>query len=213
MKSNELMTIHDVIVTNYRITPLSNGRARHSFHPRTTGTLYEFEANHIPILIEGEHYNIGFTVTKSGRNIIEPSALSLTSKVNPLISYLFAQKLAEERFAEERAKNAARVTPHTKDGEYYWGRKYAWRMFGACIARDAFESYLAEIGHPSIPCITRDPLKPYSNDQSLAYAETGLADAMEILISTAVKTGRYFTSPHYSRHFTIKGVNAITFKK
>lgn len=213
MKSAELHTIYDVIVTDYRITPLPNGRAHHCFHPATTNTLYEFEANNTPVVVEGERYNIGFTVTAAGKNLIDQSALSPSSKVNPTLSYLFAQKLAEEKFQEEKAKNDTRVIHNATDGEYYWGKKYAWRMFGACIARDAFDSYLDEIGHPSTPCITRDPAKPYSNDQSVAYAETGLADAIENLISSAVKVGRHYKSPLYSRQFTIKGINAITFKK
>jgi len=213
MKSAELHTIHDVIVTGYTVTSLPNGRALHRFHPATTSTIYEFEANNVPILTEGEHYNIGFTVTPDGRNVIEPSALSPTSKVNPTLSYMFAQKLAEEKYDEERAKNDKRVIHNATDGDYYWGKKYAWRMFGACIARDAFDSYLEEIGHPSTPCITRDPDKPFSNEESIAYAETGLADAVDELISTAVKVGRYYQSPRYSRQFTIKGISAITFKK
>ena len=141
------------------------------------------------------------------------SALSLTSQVNPMLSFLAAQQIAKGNYAAEKAKNDQRVTHSAKDG-YYWGKKYAWRMFGTVIAKEAFFQYLDEIGHPSVPCITRDPDLPYSNDQSTAYKEDGLEEAMRNLIVSATKaSAAYFKSPLYSKKFTIKGINAITDKK
>ena len=213
MKSRDLFTIHDLIASNYTITKLASGNYLHKFTPATTATVYEFEANATPVVVEGERYNIGYTVDAKGRNIIDLSALSLTSQVNPMLSFLAAQQVAKGNYACEKAKNDQRVTHSAKDG-YYWGKKYAWRMFGTVIAKEAFFQYLDEIGHPSVPCITRDPDLPYSNDQSTAYKEDGLEEAMRNLIVSATKaSAAYFKSPLYSKKFTIKGINAITDKK
>jgi len=213
MKSKDLHTIHDLIVTDYTITKLPGGKSLHEFRPATTATKYEFEANAVPVLVEGERYNIGFTVTPDGRNIIDRSALSLSSHVNPMFSYIAAQQLAGQQFEEERKKNERRVS-HSATDDYYWGKKYAWRMYGACIAQPAFHAYLDEIGHPKVSCITADPDYPSSNTESFAYAETGLEDAIKNLIASAKKTtAAYYESPLYSKRFTIKGVNSITHKK
>lgn len=211
MKSKELLTIHDLIVTDYTITPLTNGMFLHSFRPLTTATRYEFEANSVAVVKEGERYNIGYRY-RDGKNIIDRSALSLSSAVDPMFSFLAAQKIAAEQYNEERGKNDRRVT-HSANDDYYWGKKYAWRMFGACIAKEAFYAYLEEIGHKAVLCITQDSDFPSSNSQSIAYSETGLEQAVEDLIRTAVKVGRYYRSPLYSREFTIKGLNALTHKK
>ena len=213
MKSRELFTIHDLIASNYTITKLASGTYRHQFTPATTATVYEFEANATPVIVEGDRYNIGYLVDSAGRNIVDLSALSLTSLVNPMLSFLAAQHIAQGNRSTEKAKNDQRVTHSATDG-YYWGKKYAWRMFGTVIAKEAFFQYLDEIGHPSVPCITRDPDLPYSNDHSTAYAEKGLEDAMKNLIASATKaSSAYFKSPLYSKKFTIKGLNAITDKK
>jgi hypothetical protein len=148
-----------------------------------------------------------------GRNIIDLSALSPTSQVNPMLSFLAAQHIANGNLATEKAKNDQRVTHKAKSG-YYWGKKYAWRMFGTVIAKAAFFQYLEEIGHPSVPCITSNPDLAYSNEESTAYAEKGLEEAMRNLISSAKKaSSAYFKSPLYSKKFTIKGINALTDKK
>jgi len=213
MKPRELLTIHDLIASNYTITKLISGTYLHQFTPATTSTLYEFEANATPVITEGERYNIGFTVDARGRNIIEPSALSLTSQVNPMLSFMAAQHMAIGNFSIEKAKNDDRVTHKATDG-YYWGKKYAWRMFGTVISDNAFYKYLEEIKHPFVSCITRDPDLPYSNVESIAYAEDGLEDAVRNLIASAEKSSKaYFKSPLYSRSFSIKGINAITDKK
>ena len=213
MKSRDLFTIHDLIASNYTITKLTSSTYKHQFTPATTSTVYEFEANVTPVIVEGERYNIGYTVDSSGRNIIDLSALSLTSQVNPMLSFLAAQHIANGNLSVEKAKNDQRVTHSATDG-YYWGKKYAWRMFGTVIAKEAFFQYLEEIKHPSVPCITKDPDLPYSNDPSTAYAEKGLEDAMRNLITSAKKvTPAYFKSPLYSKKFTIKGLNALTDKK
>lgn len=212
MKSRHLLTIHDLIASNYKITKLNSGKYRHQFTPATTDTVYEFEANATPVVTEGERYNIGYTVD-AGRNIIDLSALSLTSQVNPMLSFLAAQHIAAGKHSIEKANNDRRVTHAATDG-YYWGKKYAWRMFGTVITKNAFFGYLEEIGHPSVPCITRDPDLPYSNDKSTAYAEYGLEEAMRNLILSAGRVSpTYFRSPLYSKKFTINGINALTDKK
>jgi hypothetical protein len=213
MKPRELSTIHDLIASNYTITQLPSGKYLHQFTPATTNTVYEFEANATPVITEGERYNIGYSVDSHGRNIIELSALSPTSPVNPILSFLTAQQIALGNHAAEKAKNDQRVKHSATDG-YYWGKKYAWRMFGTVIAKEAFYQYLEEIGHPSVPCITRDPDLPYSNDPSTAYKEEGLEDAIRNLITSATKiSGAYYKSPFYSKKFSIRGINAITDKK
>ena len=128
MKSRTLLTIHDLIASNYTITKLPSGKYLHQFTPATTSTIYEFEANETPVITTGERYNIGYTVDLSGRNVIDQSALSLTSQVNPMLSFLAAQHIAQGTLAAEKAKNDQRVTHSATDG-YYWGKKYAWRMF------------------------------------------------------------------------------------
>lgn len=213
LKSRGLFTINDLIASNYTITKLVSGKYRHQFTPATTATAYEFEANATPVIIEGERYNVGYTVDSVGRNIVDLSALSPTSQVNPMFSFLAAQHIARGNFGIEKAKNDQRVSHAATDG-YYWGKKYAWRMFGTVIAKSAFFEYLDEIGHPSISCFTRDPDLPYSNDESTAYAEDGLEDAIRNLIASAVKASpAYFKSPLYSRRFAIRGINALTDKK
>lgn len=214
MKPKELHTIHDVIVTDYTITPIpgATGLYLHRFRPATTQTWYEFEANQVAVVKEGDRYNIGFTLASGGKRIIERSALSPSGMVSPMFSYMAAQEIAKQQYAEEREKNDRRVS-HGATDDYYWGKKYAWRMFGACIAQDAFYAYLEEIGHTAVLCVTSDPDYPSSNTQSTAYAETGLEDAVKNLITSATKVGAYYKSPLYSRKFTIKGINAITHKK
>jgi hypothetical protein len=213
MKSRELLTIHDLIASNYTITKLASGSYRHQFTPATTATIYEFEANSTPALIVGERYNIGYTVDSAGRNIVDLSTLSPTSQINPILSFMAAQHIAEGNRVTEKAKNDDRVRHSAKD-DYYWGKKYAWRMFGTVIPQSAFHQYLDEIGHPSVPCITRDPDLPYGNDESIAYAEQGLEDAIKNLITSATKASpAYFKSPLYSKKFSIKGINALTDKK
>lgn len=213
MKSRDLFTIHDLIASNYKISQLPGGKFLHSFTPKTTNTLYEFEANSTPVIEEGQRYNIGFSIDQNGRNVIELSALSKTAEVNPFFSYAFAQQIARENKPVEKAKNDQRVTHEATDG-YYWGKKYAWRMFGTVISKDAFFSYLEEINHPSVPCVTNNPDLPYKSEPSTAYKEEGLEDAMRNLISSAQKVSpAYHKSPLYSRKLSIKGVKAITDKK
>ena len=213
MKSRELFTIHDLIASNYSITKLASGKYRHQFTPATTATIYDFEANATPVVTAGERYNIGYTVDDDGRNIIDLSALSPTSQVNPMLSFLAAQHIAQGNRPAEKAKNDQRVSHSATDG-YYWGKKYAWRMYGTVIAKSAFFKYLEEIDHPSVPCITRDPDLPYPNDKSTAYAEHGLEEAVRNLIASATKaSAAYFKSPLYSKKFAITGINALTDKK
>ena len=116
MKSRDLFTRHDLIASNYTITNLNNGKFIHKFTPRTTDTIYQFEANGTPVIEEGERYNIGYTTNRNGINTIELTALSKTSSVNPFFSYAYSQELAKENKPAELAKNNQRVTHKATDG-------------------------------------------------------------------------------------------------
>lgn len=214
MKSRNLYTIHDVIVRDYTVSELPNGKFLHQFKPQTTDTLYQFETNSSNVeLVNGDRYNIGFTTGADGRNIIEPSALGRADTVNKLLSYSAAKHFSQDKLVENKGKNDDRVRHRATDG-YYWGRKYAWRRFGLVIAKGAFYSYLEEIAHPFVPCRTiNDDIGIHSNEESIAYKEEGLEEAMDALIDTAVKVGRYFESPRYSKKFQIRPINAISDKK
>jgi L-amino acid N-acyltransferase YncA len=213
MKSRDLFTTYDLIASNYTITSIAPGRYVHKFTPATTSTVYEFEANATPVIEEGQRYNVGYKVDSAGRNIVEQSALSKASEVNPALSYLAAKQIAKEKYSVEKAKNDQRVSHTAKDG-YYLGTKYAYRMFGLAITRNTFDSYLTEIKHPSVPCTTSDPERSFANDQSIAYKEDGLQDAMDRLFDNPIKvTEVFYKSPHYSKRFSIRGINAITDKK
>lgn len=213
MKSRDLKTIHDLIVSDYKIVPKGDGKFIHTFKPATTNTLYQFEANGTPEVIEGGRYNIGYYEDKHGNKIIDTSCLSRNTEVNPMLSYLYATKLSEGKHEINKGKNDDRVSHTAKDG-YYWGKKYAWREFGLVISKDAFYAYLEEINHPNVACITSNPELGFINEPSTAYKEDGLADAVYALIASAVKETKVrFKSPLYSKQFVIRGIEAITDKK
>jgi hypothetical protein len=213
MKSRDLKTIYDVIVTEYALTHISGGRFLHTFKPKTTDTVYQFEANGTPEIEEGSRYNIGFREDEEGRKIVDLSCISKSDSVNPMLSYLYSKKFSKDRHAVNKEKNDVRVT-HTATDGYYWGKKYAWREFGLVISKDAFYAYLEQIAHPKVSCITANPDMIFSTDPSIAYKEDGLDDAMELLIMTAVKQSKaLYKSPHYSKKFSIRGIEAITDKK
>ena len=213
MKSRYLKTIYDLIVSDYKIVAKVDGKFIHSFKPATTNTRYQFEANGTPEVIEGERYNIGYYEDTQGNKIIDTSCLSRNTEVNPMLSYLYATKLSASKHEINKGKNDDRVSHNAKDG-YYWGKKYAWREFGLVISKDAFYAYLEEINHPSVACITSNPDMGFSNEPSTAYKENGLADAVNALIASAVKTTKVrFKSPLYSKQFIIRGIEAITDKK
>lgn len=89
------------------------------------------------------------------------------------------------------------------------GEKYAWRRFGLVVAQGAFHQYLIDIAHPYVPCkAVSDDIGVYSHQNSIAYKEDGLEEAMNQLIETAGRNGRYFSSPLSSTKFQIKPVNA-----
>jgi hypothetical protein len=215
MKSRDLKTIHDLIVSDYKIEAIGNGKFTHSFKPATTNTLYQFEANGTPEVVGGERYNIGYYDDEHGNKIIDTSCLSKNTVVNPMLSYLYATKLSEGKHEVNKGKNDDRVSHTAQDG-YYWGKKYAWREFGLVISKDAFYAYLKEIKHPKVECITRNPDMEFSNsgEPSMAYKEEGLADAVNSLIASAVKMTKVrFKSPLYSKQFVIRGIEAITDKR
>ncbi|MFH0709378.1 MAG: hypothetical protein V2A75_04140 [Pseudomonadota bacterium] len=213
MKSRELKTIHDLIVRDYKIEPIGGGKFHHSFKPATTETIYQFVANGIPEVTEGERYNIGYYEDEVGNKIIEPSCLSKNSEVNPTLSYHYSLQLAKEKHDVNKAKNDERVIHAAHDG-YYWGKKYAWREFGLIIPKDAFYSYLDEINHSKVECVTQNPDISFNNEKSIAYKEEGLINAIKDLIDSAEKVTKvHYKSPLYSRKFTIRGLDAITDKK
>lgn len=216
MKSRNLKTIHDLIVTNYQKHDLGNGRYLHTFQPATTDTTYQFEANAEDILVQGERYNIGFT-EDNGIKTIDTSCLSKASVLDKDFSYQYALNMSKQKHEENKGKNDSRVKYSESDG-YYWGRKYAWREFGLALPRDAFERYLIEcVGHPMIDCQVITEGYPQGED-SFAFKADGLEEAIDALIQSAVivNKGPYFKSPLYfdgGKRFTIKGVPAITDKK
>ncbi|MGB2924821.1 MAG: hypothetical protein WBB82_05940 [Limnothrix sp.] len=213
MKSRDLNTIHDLIVTDYKIEPIGDGKFRHSFHPKTTNTIYEFVANGSPEVEEAQRYNIGYTVTSDGRNIIDMSCLSKNNEVNTMLSYLHAQSMSRNKHSINKKKNDDRVA-YDKSQGYFWGPKYAWREYGLAIPQSAFRAYVEEIQHPSIQCVITNPDKPRQTTKTVAYADTGLEEAIEQLIQTAEKISNvHFKSPLYPQKFTIKGIDAITDKK
>ncbi|MFA7331995.1 MAG: hypothetical protein WC326_13075 [Candidatus Delongbacteria bacterium] len=207
MKSRKLHTTPVLIVTNYNIIPYPNGKFLHSFSPKNTTTVYQFIANHEPILMEGQRYNIGFTV-KNGLNWVDVSATAKADEVDPHKSHYVARLLGEECRALETQKSDDRIQYSAPDG-HYLGRKYAWRIFGMAVARDTFDAYLSDIKHPSIPCLT-------NGSRSTAYKEDGLGAAMDALIQTATRVGgnRFYSPLLPSKSwFQIKGISAITDKK
>ncbi len=213
MKSRNLRTHHDVIISGYNITSLSNGKYLHQFTPATTSTVYEFEANSAPVLVNGDRYNIGFTLKHDGRRVVEPSAMGKADSVNKILSLLAAKQQSSDDLAENKAKNDQRVTHRATDG-YYWGKKYAWRRYGLMMAERAFLAYLTEIGHPSVPCITSNPDLAFpSNDPSTAFKDEGLERAIDDLIESAERAGQYFKSPLFSKKFQIRPIPSITDKR
>ncbi|WP_404486403.1 hypothetical protein ABWL43_01515 [Pseudomonas sp. HT11] len=207
MKSRELHTTPTLIITNYRIVPHPDGKYLHSFTPENTNTVYQFIANHEPVLEEGQRYNIGFTV-EDNANWVDISATAKADDVDQFKSHYVARLLGEEKRSVETQKSRDRVQHNATDG-HYLGKKYAWRIYGMAVARDTFNDYLEETKHPSTPCLTE-------GSKSTAYKEDGLAAAMDLLIQTATRvSGNRFRSPLLpsKKWFQIKGISAITDKK
>ncbi len=140
MKSRELLTTPVLIVTNYKIVPHVSGKFLHSFTPETTNTLYQIVANQEPILEPGQRYNIGYTV-ENGVNWVDISATAKADAVDRDKSFYVAKILGEEARTVETQKSDERVVHQAQDG-HYLGKKYAWRIYGMAIAREAFETYL-----------------------------------------------------------------------
>ena len=207
MKSRELLTTPVLIVTNYRIVPHASGKFLHSFTPETTSTVYQFIANQEPVLETGQRYNIGYTVD-GGVNWVDVAATAKADAVDKDKSFYVAKLLGEEARAVETQKSDERVVHSAKDG-HYLGKKYAWRIYGMAIAREAFDTYLEDIKHPTVPCFTE-------GSNSIAYKELGLEAAMDALRKSATRIGgNRFRSPLMPSKdwFQIKGISAITDKK
>lgn len=207
MKSRELLTTPVLIVKNYQIMPHSSGKYLHSFTPETTSTTYQFIAAQEPVLESGQRYNIGYTA-EDGVNWVDMAATARAYDVDKDKSFYVARELGRQIRAIQTKKSDERVVHRARDG-YYLGKKYAWRLYGMAIARGAFEAYLRDISHPSVPCLTDD------ND-SIAYKEEGLSEAMDALCKSAIRIdGNRFKSPRLpsKKSFQIKGISAITDKK
>lgn len=217
MKSRDLKTIHNLIVTNYSIKRVSPTKFRHSFTPLTTDTEYVYYGNIEPILQNGERCNIGYKTNEKGENEIDISSLAKLENIDKEMSFLYANYLSKQKHTENKLKNNSRVTPHIVSDKYYWGKKYAWREFGLFIPKDVFHEYMDCIGHPKVSCSTIADGYPQGQD-SIAYQEEGIAEAMKKLVDSAeiVKNGPYFKSPLYKdgkNRFQIKEIQAITDKK
>ena len=206
MKSRHLLTTPILIVSNYTITPIPGGKHLHKFTPESTSTVYEFEANSEPHLMQGERYNIGYEVI-GGRNVVDISAIQKAADVDPVVSYYVSVQLGKQNQALNTAKSDGRVV-HNATG-HYLGKKYAWRIYGMCLARDTFDDYMAQIKHPTVQCTT-------DGSPSIAYKNIGIDIAMQNFINSVVrKSANRFTSPLLPSRawFTIKGIDAITEKK
>jgi len=207
MKSRELLTTPVLIVTNYKIAPHASGKFLHTFTPETTGTVYQFIANREPVLEVGQRYNIGYTV-EDGVNLVDVAASARADAVDKAKSFYVAKVLGQELRAVETKKSEERVVHNARDGRYL-GKKYAWRIYGMAIAREAFDTYLEDIKHPAVPCSTE-------GSPSVAYKEAGLEAAMDALCNSATRiNGNRFKSPLLPSKdwFQIKGISAITDKK
>jgi GR25 family glycosyltransferase involved in LPS biosynthesis len=207
MKSRELHTTPVLVVTDYIITPHSQGKFLHKFRPASTSTIYQFIANQESVLEEGQRYNIGYTVD-NGVNWVDMAATAKADHVDKEKTFYVSRICGEEIRAVETTKSDERVQHNAKDG-YYLGKKYAWRIYGMAIANDAFYAYLEDINHPFVNCFTE-------GSPSIAYKEAGLEDAMKALIQSAEWIGdNRFKSPLFSskKWFRIKGISAITDKK
>ncbi len=207
MKSRELHTTPVLIVTNYRVVPHASGKFLHSFTPETTNTTYRFIANQEPVLECGQRYNIGYWV-ENGEYWVDVAATAKADAVDKDKSFYVAKILGEELRAVELKKSGERVVHQAKDG-HYLGKKYAWRIYGMAIPREAFDTYLSDINHPTVPCSTE-------GSTSIAYKEDGLEAAIDALRESAVRiNGNRFRSSlmKSKKWFQIKGISAITDKK
>lgn len=112
--------------------------------------------------------------------------------------------LAGKQESREKAKNDERVIHDAVDG-YYWGKKYAWRVFGMMLNKQQFSQFLAEINHPYVACLVKDT-RPGQNrmNESIAYLEDGLRETMENLVKSSQRiTFSKYTSPMYSKQFVL----------
>ncbi|EPR32968.1 hypothetical protein dsat_0409 [Alkalidesulfovibrio alkalitolerans DSM 16529] len=209
MRAREMYTQFDLIASNYTITD-SGGLFLHRFTPQGTDTIYQIETtSRSPVIVEGDRYDVGFK-NVGGIRIVDPSSICNSSKVSPKVSVIAAFQIGREIYNAERAKNDERVI-HSERSGYWWGKKYAWRVYGLCLAKESFYKYLEEIRHPTVNCEMNNP--PHPRTKSIAYLDDGICDAVEELMETAVARGRFYVSPKFSKNFSIKGINAMTDKK
>ncbi|WP_351089707.1 hypothetical protein [Shewanella sp. S1-49-MNA-CIBAN-0167] len=206
MKDRELHTTPTLIVTNYSIRLNKGGKYLHTFTPESTSTVYQFLGNKEAVLVEGERYNIGYTVD-NGLNWVNVSAISKSDIVDPIVSHYVARQYGEQQRDVETLKSNERVKHNATDG-LYLGKKYAWRIYGEALARGTFDLYLSEINHPTIDCIT-------DISRSIAYKDDGLAKAIDSLINSCIRvnnSSNRFSSPLIpsKKWFNIKGIQAIT---
>lgn len=206
MKSRDLLTTPTIVVSNYRIIESEN-TFLHSFSPETTKTNYCFFGGDQPLLEEGQRYSVGFR-SQEGVNWVDLAATARAGDVDKNKSLYVARILGEEGRQLETSKSNSRVIHSAVEG-LYLGKKYAWRIYGMAVARDTFDAYLKDIGHAAIPCTT-------DGTASIAYRDAGLAQAMQLLIDSAVRIQENRFRSHLlpsKDWFQIKGIPAITDKK
>ncbi|BBD09352.1 hypothetical protein [Desulfovibrio ferrophilus] len=217
MRPRELHNCPGLIASNYKVSRVSAGSFQHEFTPKTTGTIYVvYTSSSAPVVVVGHSYNVGYVPQDNGKRLVDQNDIVEITDVDQLERVtLFEASLAEmgKIFDREKYKNDDRVKPHVHGGEYYWGKKYAWRVFGLLLGKGAFHAYLKEVGHPHIDCVVDNPDDRYPAGPSFAYLENGLEDAIRSLIVTAVKEGQYYKSPLYSKRFTIKPLGSLSDKK
>mgnify|MGYP001825383560 CR=1 FL=1 len=207
MKSRELKTTPEVIVTNYTFKLLPSGETLHRFTPQNTETVYQFFDSDEPRLKVGKAYSLGY-LTVHGINWVDVTTIAPADKVNPYLSHRAARHLGELIREVETRKSNERVKQSATNG-HYLGCKYAWRIYGMSVSDEAFSAYLDGIGHPSVSCTTL-------GTPSIAYKEEGLEAAIDALIDSCIRIrGNRFRSPLLpsKKHFKVKGIDAITDKK
>ena len=213
MRSRDLKTKPEIIVSNYTIVPHSSGQFLHRFTPNSTSTIYQFCGAEDPRLEEGKAYNIGYSTDEDGQNRVDTSSIAKADDVVPLASHQYARQCGEQIRAVETQNSDERIT-HTATDGHYLGKKYAWRIYGMALPREDFDAYLEEIDHPSVPCVIQT--QDSTESPSTAYKEEGLETAIDTLIDSCTRIrGIRFCSTLFpsKNYFFVKGIPAITDKK
>jgi hypothetical protein len=216
MRERNVLNCPGLIASNYKIIKTGD-LFFHEFTPQTTQTVYRVvTTSSVPVVEEGEYYNVAYNL-EDGIRLVDPNSIvKITVAGEKELIRIYEEAFDDKKafHQREKAKNEARVKPYKKDGKYYWGKKYAWRVFGIMLSKDAFYNYLKEINHTTIPCIVFNEDRNDPPGASIAYQEEGIKEAIETLLKTAEpSSGKYYKSPHFSKKFTIKTPDAFFDKK